>query len=185
MLSCCSWKNEQYLASFPDLSAILFLHTAVVKRSKTGQWEGLGYEQSSSLAWRHKRSPVGGWLRMLYCTSLTDCWFVCSLIYNWHNKTLQCCFFPSWECCCLNKHQYICWCGWPFKDVAWYIEECMTIQTELGICTSDHLLILQMYGGGQMRLVLVLSMVSAVFYLATATNCTSQSKSQDRREACH
>ena len=37
--------------------------------------------------------------------------------------------------------------------------------------------ILQMYGGGQMRLVLVLSVLSAVFCLATATNCTSQSKS--------
>ena len=35
-----------------------------------------------------------------------------------------------------------------------------------------------------MRLVLVSSVVCAVFYLAIATTCTSQSKSQDRREAC-
>ena len=42
-----------------------------------------------------------------------------------------------------------------------------------------------MYGGGQMRLVLVFSVVCAVFYLATATTCTSQSKSQDGREACY
>ena len=45
------------------------------KQSKTGQWEGLGYEQSwlnvrhVSLPWRHKGSPVGSWLRMLYSTS--------------------------------------------------------------------------------------------------------------------
>ena len=36
-----------------------------------------------------------------------------------------------------------------------------------------------------MRLVLVLSVLCAVFCLATATNCTSQSKSQDGREACY
>ena len=36
-----------------------------------------------------------------------------------------------------------------------------------------------------MRLVLVFSVVCAVFYLATATTCTSQSKSQDGREACY
>ena len=36
-----------------------------------------------------------------------------------------------------------------------------------------------------MRLVLVFSVVCAVFCLATATTCISQSKSQDGREACY
>ena len=36
-----------------------------------------------------------------------------------------------------------------------------------------------------MRLLLVLSVVCAVFCLATATTCTSQSKLQDGREPCY
>ena len=38
-----------------------------------------------------------------------------------------------------------------------------------------------MYSRGQMRLVLVSSVVCAFFCLATATNCTSQSKSHNRK----